>query len=135
VKHAVLPYGALVHDRGSFGAVGALGLDEVLFAREGPFHRPHLSTSIVDDEVGRPASQVVTKRQAVDRQQRLDVVFQTGDGGRKLTGETGVHAMDLAWARAASRLGASRIARTSAMNSGAAFSGIFSHRLARRRSL
>jgi len=52
VNDAVLAYGgALVDDPGRFGAVAALGLDEVLFVREGPFHRPQFSTSIVD--VGR----------------------------------------------------------------------------------
>jgi transposase len=52
VNDAVLAYGgALVEDPGRFGDVEALGLDEVLFVREGVFHRQHFSTSIVD--VGR----------------------------------------------------------------------------------
>ena len=79
VNHAVLAYGgALVHDRGSFGAVVALGLDEVLSVREGPSTARTSRPRSVDDEVGRPASQVVAKRRAVDRQQRLEVVVQTG---------------------------------------------------------
>jgi transposase len=52
VNDAVLAYGeALVDHPDRFGDVQALGLDEVLFLREGPFHRQHFSTSIVD--VGR----------------------------------------------------------------------------------
>ena len=70
----------------------------------------------------------MTNRQAVDRQQRLEIVLQTGNRGRKLTGET--VPTRWTWAHAASRFGASRIARTSAMNSGAASSGILKRRLA-----
>jgi transposase len=52
VNDAVLAYGgALVDHPDRFGEVEALGLDEVLFVREGPFHRQRFSTSIVD--VGR----------------------------------------------------------------------------------
>lgn len=52
VNDAVIAYGeALVDHPDRFGEVEALGLDEVLFVREGPFHRQHFSTSIVD--VGR----------------------------------------------------------------------------------
>ena len=52
VNDAVLAYGAaLVDHPDRFGDVWALGLDEVLFVREGPYRRQHFSTSIVD--VGR----------------------------------------------------------------------------------
>jgi transposase len=53
VNDAVLVYGsALVEDPGRYGGVDALGLDEVLFVRRGPFHRQHFATSIVDVGVG-----------------------------------------------------------------------------------
>jgi transposase len=49
VNDAVISYGeALVDDPGRFGNVKALGLDEVLFARIGPWHTKAFSTSIVD---------------------------------------------------------------------------------------
>ena len=50
VNDAVIAYGtALVEgDPKRFGIVRALGLDEVLFARVGPFHRQEFSTQIVD---------------------------------------------------------------------------------------
>lgn len=52
VHDAVLAYGeALVDHPDRFAAVQALGLDEVLFVREGPYRRQQFSTSIVD--VGR----------------------------------------------------------------------------------
>lgn len=52
VNDAVLAYGAALIDHPDrFGEVSALGLDEVLFVREGPYRRQHFSTSIVD--VGR----------------------------------------------------------------------------------
>jgi len=52
VNEAVLSYGeALVEDPGRFGAVETLGLDEVLFYRDGPYRRQEFSTQIVD--VGR----------------------------------------------------------------------------------
>jgi transposase len=52
VNDAVVRYGeALVDDPQRFGAVNALGLDEVLFARRGSFHTKEFATSIVD--VGR----------------------------------------------------------------------------------
>jgi transposase len=52
VNDAVVAYGAsLVDLPGRFGTVDALGLDEVLFVREGPYHRQYFSTQIVD--VGR----------------------------------------------------------------------------------
>ena len=75
MNDAVLAYGgALVDDPGRFGAVAALGLDEVLFVREGPFHRPHFSTSIVD----------------VGRGQLLDVVpGRSGVGPRVWLAEQG----------------------------------------------
>jgi len=54
INDTVLAYGtALVDDDPDrFGVVEALGLDEVLFARLGPFHRQHFSTQIVDVKVG-----------------------------------------------------------------------------------
>lgn len=51
INDAVLAYGgALVADPDRYGAVNSLGLDEVLFVREGQFRRQHFSTSIVDVE-------------------------------------------------------------------------------------
>jgi transposase len=37
---------------GRFGVVTALGLDEVLFARIGPWHRQEFSTQLVDVKIG-----------------------------------------------------------------------------------
>ncbi len=52
VNDAVVAYGEALVDRpGRFGTVDALGLDEVLFVREGPYHRQYFSTQMVD--VGR----------------------------------------------------------------------------------
>jgi transposase len=52
VNDAVLAYGsALVEDPDRFGAVEALGLDEVLMVRRGPWRRQEFSTQLVD--VGR----------------------------------------------------------------------------------
>ncbi|HZM56632.1 MAG TPA: transposase, partial [Acidimicrobiales bacterium] len=52
VNDAVLAYGgALVDHPERFGSVEALGLDEVLMVRRGPFHRQEFSTQLVD--VGR----------------------------------------------------------------------------------
>jgi len=49
VNDAVVSYGeALVDLPGRIGTVDALGLDEVLFVREGPYRRQHFSTQIVD---------------------------------------------------------------------------------------
>ena len=50
INNALLRYGeALVDDdEHRFGLVGALGLDETLFVREGPYRRQHFSTQIVD---------------------------------------------------------------------------------------
>jgi transposase len=49
VNDAVVAYGeALIEVPGRIGTVDALGLDEVLFVREGPYRRQHLSTQIVD---------------------------------------------------------------------------------------
>jgi transposase len=49
VNDAVVAYGeALVDDPGRFGAVEALGMDEALMVRRGPFHRQEFSTQIVD---------------------------------------------------------------------------------------
>ena len=54
VNHAVVTYGeALIEaDKGRFGRVSALGLDEVLMVRVGPFHHKHFSTQIVDVRAG-----------------------------------------------------------------------------------
>jgi transposase len=54
INDAVVSYGtALVDDDPDrFGVVGALGLDEVLFARIGPWRRQEFSTQIVDVEAG-----------------------------------------------------------------------------------
>jgi transposase len=53
VNGTLLRYGeALVDDEHRFGLVEALGLDEVLFVREGEFRRQHFSTSIVVVERG-----------------------------------------------------------------------------------
>jgi transposase len=53
VNDAVIAYGSVLVDDDPcrFAAVAAVGLDEVLFCRIGPFHRQHFSTQIVD--VGR----------------------------------------------------------------------------------
>ncbi len=49
VNDAVLAYGeALVDQPDRFDTVSALGLDEVLMVRLGPYHRQHFSTQIVD---------------------------------------------------------------------------------------
>jgi transposase len=54
INDTVLAYGsALVDDDPDrFGTVSALGLDEVLFVRVGPYWHQHFSTSIVDVEAG-----------------------------------------------------------------------------------
>jgi transposase len=53
VNDTVIAYGtALVDDPKRFGTVEALGLDEVLFARIGTWHRQEFSTQIVDVGVG-----------------------------------------------------------------------------------
>jgi transposase len=53
VNDAVIAYGeALVDDPGRFGVVTALGLDEVLFCRIGPWHRQEFSTQLVDVKIG-----------------------------------------------------------------------------------
>jgi hypothetical protein len=49
VMDAVVVYGTpLIEDPHRFGVVTVVGLDETLFAREGPFRRHHWSTEIVD---------------------------------------------------------------------------------------
>ena len=49
VNDAVVAYGeTLVDIPGRFGAVEVLRLDEVIYARRGPFHRQVFSTSITD---------------------------------------------------------------------------------------
>ncbi len=51
--HTVIAYGtALVEHADRFGKVEALWLDEVLFARIGPWHRQEFSTQIVDVNAG-----------------------------------------------------------------------------------
>jgi transposase len=55
INDAVVSYGEalLDADPGRIGTVTALGLDEALFARTGPFRRQHWSTQIVDVAAGR----------------------------------------------------------------------------------
>jgi transposase len=49
VMDAVIVYGQpLIDDPARFGEVCAIGLDETLFARDGPFRRQRWSTQIVD---------------------------------------------------------------------------------------
>jgi len=53
VNDAVVRYGeALVDEPGRFASVNALGLDEVLFVRRGPYRRHEFSTTIADVERG-----------------------------------------------------------------------------------
>jgi transposase len=54
VNDTVVAYGEalLEADGDRFGSVSALGLDEVLMVRLGPFHRQHFSTQIVDVRAG-----------------------------------------------------------------------------------
>jgi len=54
VNDTVVAYGEalLEADTERIGAVGALGLDEVLMVRIGPYHRQHFSTQIVDVGAG-----------------------------------------------------------------------------------
>ncbi|MGH3732624.1 MAG: hypothetical protein ACRDVC_04505 [Acidimicrobiales bacterium] len=53
VNDALLAYGeALINDEHRIGMVEALGLDEVLFVREGEYRRQCLSTQIVDVQRG-----------------------------------------------------------------------------------
>ena len=53
INDTVVAYGtALVEHKDRFGTVEALGLDEVLFARIGPWHRQEFSTQIVDVNAG-----------------------------------------------------------------------------------
>ena len=54
VNDTVVAYGEalLEADTERIGAVDALGLDEVLMVRVGPYHRPHFSTQIVDVGAG-----------------------------------------------------------------------------------
>jgi transposase len=55
INDTVVAYGtALVEHKDRFGTVEALGLDEVLFARIGPWHRQEFSTQIVDVNAGQP---------------------------------------------------------------------------------
>jgi transposase len=54
VNATVVTYGEVLLDADDerIGAVTALGLDEVLMVRIGPYHRHHFSTQIVDVRVG-----------------------------------------------------------------------------------
>ncbi len=53
LNEAVITYGsALVDHPGRFGPVEALGLDEVLFVRTGPYRRQDFSTQLVDVSAG-----------------------------------------------------------------------------------
>jgi hypothetical protein len=54
VNDAVIAYGTpLVEDPARVGAVTAVGLDEVLFARPGPWRTQAWSTTIADVAAGR----------------------------------------------------------------------------------
>ena len=54
INDTVIAYGTvLVDDDERIGSVTAVGLDETLFARRGPFRVQHWSTSIVDVQAGR----------------------------------------------------------------------------------
>ena len=49
INDAVIAYGGpMVDDPSRFGAVDALGLDEILFYRQGKYHRQNWATTIVD---------------------------------------------------------------------------------------
>jgi transposase len=74
VNDAVIAYGtALVDDDpGRIGSPTGLGLDETLFVRVGPRHRPAFSTSIVDVRAGKLLD-VVPGRSAVEPCRWLEV--------------------------------------------------------------
>jgi hypothetical protein len=60
---AVVLFGtALIDDPDRFGAVAAVGLDETLFAREGPYRFQRWSTQIVDVSTGQLLDVVATSR-------------------------------------------------------------------------
>jgi transposase len=66
VMDAVVLYGQpLIDDPHRFGAVSAVGLDETLFAREGPFRHQRWSTQIVDVGTGQLLD-IVPGRDAVE---------------------------------------------------------------------
>ena len=66
VMDAVVVYGApLIDDPHRFGAVAAVGLDETLFARVGPFRRQLWSTQIVDVAAGQLLD-IVPGRDAIE---------------------------------------------------------------------
>jgi len=72
VNDAVIAYGTvLVDDPDRIGEVTALGLDETLFSREGPWNRQSWSTSIVDVTAGRLLD-VVPGRTAVESSKWLE---------------------------------------------------------------
>jgi len=51
INDAVMSYGApLVEDPSRYGYVNALGLDETLFYRKGPYHNQNWCTTILDTE-------------------------------------------------------------------------------------
>jgi transposase len=51
INDAVLAYGTpLVEDPSRYGYVNALGLDETLFYRKGPYHNQNWCTTILDTE-------------------------------------------------------------------------------------
>jgi transposase len=74
VNDTVIAYGtALVDDDPQrFGTVRALGLDEVLFDRVGPWRRQNFSTQIVDVERGQLLD-VVPGRRGAEAMAWLDV--------------------------------------------------------------
>jgi hypothetical protein len=66
VMDAVVVYGTpLIEDPDRFGTVTAVGLDETLFAREGPYRRQLWSTQIVDVTAGQLLD-IVPGRDAVE---------------------------------------------------------------------
>jgi len=66
VMDAVVVYGTpLIEDPDRFGAVAAVGLDETLFAREGPYRIQRWSTQIVDVGAGQLLD-IVAGRDAVE---------------------------------------------------------------------
>ena len=85
INDTVIAYGTpLIEDPNRIGAVTALGLDEVLFARQGPWRTQAWSTSIVDVEAG----------------QLLDVIEGRSAAGacEWLAGRTQQWRDDIAWA-------------------------------------
>ncbi len=78
VNDAVLAYGeALVDHPDRFGIVAALGLDEVLMVRRGPWHRQEFSTQIVDVGRGQLLDVVAGRRSSAEPMVWL---AEAGDG-------------------------------------------------------